>query len=424
MSEPAITVYGAFWCPDCRRSRQFLNERQIPYRWVNIEEDKKGEQFVLRANDGKRTIPTIVFEDGSHLVEPSNAALAAKLGLKIKANYSYYDLVVVGGGPAGLLASIFAAREGIETLVIEKGSLGGQAFLTEKLDNLPGFHEGISGIEFASRLRQQAERFGVELLQAQNVIGLESQNHTHFVSTRDGSRYGGHALLISTGSRYRRLGVPGENAYLGAGIHFCASCDGAFYRGKKTAVIGGGNSAAAASLQLARYADWVTIYVRRGEFEASKVLREQVLAHPKIEVRLHTEVQEFIGKKSKLERLHLKHNLTNDEEEAPVDGAFVSIGMAPNTGFLQGSGIALDPWQFIITGHTLVHNRERPYGFEKREPVFLETSVPGIFAAGDVRAGSVKHAASAAGEGATAAALIHTYLRAERRFLQLLSSNQ
>lgn len=411
MTEPAITVYGAYWCPDCRRSKQFLSEHQIPYTWVDIEQDKKGEQFVIQANNGKRIIPTIVFEDGSHLVEPSNAELAAKLGLKMTAHRSHYDLVVVGGGPAGLLASIFTAREGIDTLVIEKAALGGQAFLTEKLDNMPGFHEGITGIEFANRLRQQAERFGVELLQAQDVVGIQSHNNTHAVTTGDGSQYSGYALLISTGSRYRRLGVSGENAYLGAGVHFCAACDGAFYRGKKVVVVGGGNSAAEASLLLTQYAGQVVMLVRRGEFTASKVIQERVLAHPKIEVRWHTEVQEFIGEKSKLKRLRLQHNQTNEEAELAVDGAFISIGMTPNTGFLQDSGISLDPWRFIVTGHDLVHNGQRPPGFEEREPVFLETSVPGIFAAGDVRAGSVKQAASAAGEGASAAALAHAYLK-------------
>jgi thioredoxin reductase (NADPH) len=411
MTEPSITVYGAYWCPDCRRSRQFLGERQIPYNWVNIEQDKQGEQVVLQANDGKRIIPTIVFADGSLLVEPNNAQLAAKLGLNTRASRSHYDLIVVGGGPAGLLAAIFTAREGIDTLVIEKASLGGQAFLTEKLDNLPGFHEGISGIEFSHRLRQQAERSGVELLQAQDVVSIHSQSNSHAVITGDGSQYNGRALLISTGSRYRRLGISGENAYLGGGIHFCASCDGAFYRGKQVVVVGGGNSAAEASLLLAKYAERVTMLVRRGELRASKVLQERVLAHPKIGVRWHTEVQEFIGKRSRLERLRLRNNQTDEEVETAVDGAFISIGMTPNTDFLPGSDVSLDPWQFIVTGHELVHSGKRPFGFEARDPGFLETSVPGIFAAGDVRAGSVKHAASAAGEGATAAALVHNYLR-------------
>ncbi len=411
MTEPFITFYGTHWCPDCRRSRQFLSEHQIPYKWIDIEQDIEGEQAVLQANNGKRIIPTLVFGDGSFLVEPSNAALAAKLGLKMKASRSHYDLVVVGGGPAGLLASIYTAREGIDTLVIEKAALGGQVFLTGKLDNMPGFHEGITGIEFSNRLRQQAERFGVELLQAQEVVGIQSRHNYHSVTASDGNEYSGSTLLITTGGRYRRLGVSGENAYLGAGVHFCASCDGPFYRGKKVAVVGGGNSAAAASLLLTKYADQVTMLVRRGEFTASKVIQERVLAHPKIEIYWHTEIQEFVGKKSKLKRLRLKNNQTNAETVLEVDGAFICIGMTPNTGFLQNSEISLDPWRFIVTGHDLLHKSNRPTGFADREPVFLETSVPGIFAAGDVRAGSIKQAPSAAGEGASAAAMVHSYLK-------------
>ena len=412
MTDSTVTVYGAFWCPDCRRSKQFLGEQQVPYRWVDIEQDEVGEQVVLQLNKGKRIVPTIVFQDGSFLTEPSNAALATKLGLKMTASRSEYDLVVIGGGPAGLLASIFTAREGMKTLVIEKAALGGQVFLTGTLDNMPGFDEGISGFEFAQRLRRQAERFGVEMLQAQAVVGLRSHGNAHAIMAGDGREYRGGAVLITTGSRYRRLGVPGENAYLGAGIHFCASCDGAFYRGKDVAVIGGGNGAAEASLLLAQYADRVSILLRRGQLTASEMLRHRVLNHPKIDVRPHTEVEAFVGKKSKLQRLYLKNNLTDQECEIPIDGVFIRIGMSPNTGFLKGSGVRLDRWQFIMTGHDLLQGEDRPAGFEKRNPVYLETSVPGIFAAGDVRAGSIKHAPSAAGEGASAAVLAHAYLRA------------
>ncbi|MCA9961689.1 MAG: FAD-dependent oxidoreductase, partial [Anaerolineales bacterium] len=203
MTEPTVTVYGAYWCPDCRRSKQFLGEHQIPYNWVNIEEDKEAEAYVIQVNDGKRIIPTIVFADHSVLVEPSNAELAAKLGLKTSASRSHYDLIVIGGGPAGLTAALYTAREGLDTLVIERAALGGQAAATEKLDNMPGFPEGVKGIDFADRLRRQAERFGVELLQAQDVVSIHSHDNYHCVTTADGSEYSGRALLIATGSRYR-----------------------------------------------------------------------------------------------------------------------------------------------------------------------------------------------------------------------------
>ena len=196
-----ITLFGAHWCPDCRRSKQFLGEHQIPYNWVDIEQDTEGEAYVIRKNDGKRIIPTIEFADKSILVEPSNAELAAKLGLKTSAERTHYDLIIVGGGPAGLTAAIYTAREGIDTLVIERAALGGQSAATQWLDNVPGCAEGIEGIEFADQIRRQAERFGVEVLQAQDVVRLFSHDNYHCVFTGDGSEYSALSLLITTGTQ-------------------------------------------------------------------------------------------------------------------------------------------------------------------------------------------------------------------------------
>lgn len=411
MTGTDITVYGAHWCPDCRRSKQFLGEHQIPYNWVDIEEDKDGEAFVIQKNDGKRIIPTIVFSDGSFLVEPSNAELAAKLGLKTRASRSHYDLIVLGGGPAGLTAALYTAREFIDTLVIERAAFGGQAAGTERLENMPGFPAGIGGMEFSQRLREQAERFGVELLQAQEVRGIRTHDNYHCVQTGDGEEYSARAVLIATGSRYKRLNVPGENELIGAGIHFCATCDGPFYRDKKVAVVGGGNSATEESLLLVKFASHVTILVRGGEFKASRIIQEKVLSHPKVNVRWHTEVKAFHAENAKLSRISLVDNHTKATEELPVDGAFIFIGLDPNTGFLAGSGVLLDQWGFIVTGHDLLHGRERPAGFDNREPALMETSIPGIFAAGDARDRSTKQVASAAGEGASAALMIREHLK-------------
>lgn len=412
MTQPDITVYGAYWCPDCRRSKQFLGEHQIPYRWVDIEQDKAGEAYVLAKNDGKRIIPTIEFDDGSILVEPSNTALAAKLGLKMVAERSHYDLIVVGGGPAGLTAALYAAREGIDTLVIERAALGGQAAATERLDNMPGFATGVEGAYFADQLRQQAARFGVEMLQAQDVLGIRSHDNYHCVGTADGSEYSAQALLLATGSRYRRLGAPGENDFIGAGIHFCATCDGPFYKGLPVAVVGGGNSAAEESLFLANMAQHVTLLVRGDQLKASQVIQEQVLRRPEIDVRFNTEVARFDGSGGKLKAVTIRNNRTGSTEVINPAGVFVFIGLTPNTGFLKPGQLRLDPWGFVVTGHDLVHDGERPRGFENREPGILETSLPGVFAAGDVRAGSTKQVASATGEGATAALLIREFLKA------------
>ncbi len=411
MTKSQIKIYGAYWCPDCRRSKQFLAEHQIPYDWIDIEQDQAGELYVLEKNAGKRIIPTIEFGDGSILVEPSNAVLAAKLGLKMTAARNHYDLIVVGGGPAGLTAALYAAREGIDTLVIEASALGGQAAVTERLDNVPGFADGIQGAEFADQLRRQAERFGVEMLQAQDVVGLRSQGHYHLVGTADGREYSAHALLLASGSRYRRLGVPGENDYIGAGIHFCATCDGPFYRGLPVVVVGGGNSAAEESLFLANMAGHVTLLVRGSELKASRVIQEQVLRRPEISVRFNKEVIRFDGGGSKLKSVTIRDNLTGETEVIQPAGVFVFIGLTPNTAFLDPERVFLDQWGFVVTGYALNNGGKWPSGFEGRQPGLLETSVPGVFAAGDVRSGSTKQVASATGEGATAALLIREFLR-------------
>ena len=410
-TKPEITVYGAYWCPDCRRSKGFLGEHQIPYNWVDIEQDQDGESYVIEKNNGKRVIPTIEFGDGSILVEPSNAQLAKKLNLKTSAERSHYDLIVIGGGPAGLTAALYTAREGIDTLVIERAALGGQAATTQWLDNVPGFNEGISGADFSGQLRLQAERFGAELLQAQDVISIHSHSNYHCVRTGDGSEYSARALLITTGSRYKRLNITGEEDYIGAGIHFCATCDGVFYKGMSVAVLGGGNSATEESLFLTKFVDQVTLLVREEDLSASQILQDKVLNHPNISVRFNTEVEEFRGEKSKLKSLIIKNNKSGETEEIYPAGVFIFIGQDPNTAFLTNSGVETNPWDFIVTGHDLVHDRSRPKGFKSRDPVLLETSVPGILAAGDVRAGSTKQVASAAGEGATAALLIREYLK-------------
>ncbi len=408
-----ITVYGAHWCTDCRRSKQFLGEHQIPYNWVDIEQDEAGERYVIEKNNGKRIIPTIAFSGGSVLVNPSNAELAEKLGLKTVAERSHYDLIVLGGGPAGLTAALYAAREGIDTLIIEKAAFGGQAAATQWLDNVPGFAEGVEGTAFGDQLHRQANRFGAEMLQAQEVVNIRSHDNYHCVDMAEDedSEYNARALLLATGSRYRRLGAPGEDSYTGAGVHFCATCDGAFYKGRPVAVIGGGNSATEESLFLLRFVKQVTLLVRSGALKASQVLQDKVMAHPKMDIRFHTEAIRFHGAEGKLTSVTIKNNQTDVIEEIEPAGVFIFIGQIPNTDFLDESEVRTDPWGFVVTGHDLVHDRPPPPGFKMREPAFLETSVPGIFAAGDVRAGSTKQVASAAGEGASAALLIREYLK-------------
>lgn len=405
MKNPNITLYGAHWCPDCRRSKKFLSEQFVPFNWVDIEQDKEAEAFVLKKNNGKRIIPTIVFEDGSFLVEPSNAELAKKLGLKTEAKKTYYDLIIIGGGPAGLTAAIYAAREGADVLLVERSGLGGQAGITVGLDNFPGFPEGISGQEFSERITQQARRFGVEILQAVDVEQLKNESGYHEIYTSDGKHYHSRAVLITTGASYRRLDVPGEDDYIGAGIHFCATCDGPFYKGaKEIVVIGGGNAAVEEGLHLTNFAEKVTLLVRGDKLTASQIAIDKVTEPgSKVEVRYNTIVEAFEGQDSKLKKIKMRDQVTGQTGELNPAAAFVFIGQQPNTEFAKGY-IATDRNGFVLTGHDLKHSAQI-------DALPFETSVAGIFAAGDARHGSVKQVASAVGEGAAASISIREYLR-------------
>ncbi len=407
--ESKVTLYGAHWCPDCRRSKKFLGENFIPFKWVDIEEDKQGEAFVIAKNGGKRIIPTIVFDDDSFLVEPSNAELAKKLNLKTEAKKAYYDLIIIGGGPAGLTASIYASREGADTLLIERSGLGGQAGITVGLDNFPGFPEGISGQEFAERVTQQAKRFGVEILQAQDVEKLESDDGYNEVHTSDGKHYHARAVLIASGATYRKLDVPGEDDFIGAGIHFCATCDGPFYKGAKNiVVIGGGNSACEEGLHLTTFAEQVTLLVRGDKLTASQVAIDKInQPNSRVNVIYNVAVDSFEGENSKLKKINFHDSLTGRKDEIQPEAAFVFIGQKPNTEFAKGH-LELDEYGFILAGHDLSHGQSNE---DHMEHLAFETSMPGVFAAGDVRHGSTKQVASAVGEGAAAAISIRELLK-------------
>ncbi len=278
--EKPLIVYGTPWCPDCRRSKQFLGEHRIAYDYIDIDQDPAAQAEVERLNRGNRSVPTIVFHDGSILVEPSNEVLAQKLGLVSAARYSFYDLIIIGGGPAGLTTAIYAAREGINTLILERGAAGGQVGNTQLMENYPGFDEGISGQEFAQRLVRQAKKFGVEIVQASGVQGLARTGQYLAVRTTAGKEYSARAVLIATGARYRRLMAPGERELIGSAIHFCAMCDAPFYRGKDVLVVGGGNSGFQESLFIKQFARRVTIVEFLPEVRAGKLLQEAVSGTP------------------------------------------------------------------------------------------------------------------------------------------------
>ncbi len=385
-----ITMYGAHWCPDCVRAKQFFGEHRIQYDYYDIDTHPETVPFIQSLNDGSRIIPTILFPDGNKLAEPSNAELAEVLGISTKAECDFYDAIIVGAGPTGLTAATYLGREGISTLVLDKSGVGGQAGITQVLDNFPGFDEGIPGAEFADRLARQATRFGAEIVQAQSVTRLEHDGKYWAISTSDGSNYSANAVLLATGAQYRRLNVPGESELIGVNIHFCATCDGAFYRDKKVLVVGGGNSGFEEGLFLTKFASQVDIVEYKDKPIASAVLQEKVAARDDMRVITSTSVQEFVGE-GELTAIKVKNNETGDAETWDYDGVFVFIGLAPNSDLVVDA-VDVDAGRFIATDKTLM------------------TSQPGLFAAGDVRSGSTKQAASAAGEGATAALMISQYL--------------
>lgn len=384
-----IMVYSTVWCPDCKRAKQFFGEQRVAYTNVDIEHDEKAVSFVEEINNGKRIIPTIVFPDGEVLVEPSNAELAKKLDLTTKAQYKYYDVIVIGSGPAGLTAAIYLAREGKKTLVIEKGGIGGQAGITQIIENFPGFDEGVSGAEFADRLGRQARKFGVEILQAQEAVHISREGQYLCVETSGGESYGALALLLATGASYRRLSIPGEDELIGTNVHFCATCDGAFYKGKKVLVIGGGNSGFEEGVFLTNFASQVDIVEFAPEVKASQILQDKVASMDNMNVTVNHAVKEFRGK-NKLEAIIVEDRETGKEKEWYYDGVFVFIGLNPNSELVKDL-VDINRWGFI-------------------ETKYLQTSMEGVFAAGDVRADSTKQAAAAAGEGASAALAIREYL--------------
>ena len=390
MPEAKITVYGAPWCPDCKRAKQFLGEQRVSFNWVDIDQDEEGRRYVQQANGGKQIIPTILFQDGSILVEPSNAELAAKMGISPKAKREFYDLIIIGSGPAGLTAALYAAREGIETLIIERSGVGGQAGVTENIENYPGFAQGVKGAQLADAMKAQAERFGVEILPAQAVTAVSVAGDYKMISTEAGDEYCSRAVLLAPGSRYRRLNVPGEEDLIVAGLHFCATCDGPFYKGQDMVVVGGGNSGIEEGLFLTKFANKITVLEVRDRLGASQILQEKAASTPQMEIRLNTTVQEFRGN-GKLSSVVVKSLETGEIEELSPGAVFIFIGLDPNVDFVRGF-VDLDRWGFITSNQS------------------LETSVSGVYAAGDVRAGSTKQVASAVGEGATAALMIRQYL--------------
>jgi len=410
-----IRVLGTRWSPRAYHLREFLARNQVPYRWLDVEAADR-EPEVRRALDllppEEQQFPVVLFPDGVRLPDPSQADVANRVGLQTRAGSGSYDLIIIGGGPAGLAAAVYGASEGLRTVLIEKEATGGQAGLSARIENYLGFPSGLSGAELARRATTQARRFGAEILSPQEVSSIRLQDSYRIVGLADGSEISSEAVLIATGVQWRKLEVPGMDRLSGAGVYYGAgSTEALSCKGDDVYVVGGANSAGQAALNFARYAGRVIMLVRGESLAASmsRYLIDEIARTPNIQVEYQTQVSEVHGQEH-LEAISIECRRSGKREKVPAGALFVFIGAQPLTDWLDGI-VERDRYGFILTGHDLVRDGKPPKTWTlDRDPGLLETSVPGIFAVGDVRRGSVKRVASGVGEGSIAIQFVHQYL--------------
>ncbi len=409
-----VRVIGHRWSADGHRVRDFLARNLIPYRWLDIETDAEAVQLRDLAGAAEAPLPLVVLADGTTLSRPSLAELAEKVGLHTRAVSETYDLIVVGTGPAGLASAVYGASEGLRTLLIEREAPGGQAGTSSSIENYLGFPVGLSGADLARRAVAQARRFGAEILTPMEAVKLESQDGYHMLTLSDGSTVASQALIVATGVSYRLLDVPGADRLAGAGLFYGAAITEALgVKDQDVFVVGAGNSAGQAALYLARHAKSVTLLVRGRSLEESmsKYLIERIEEAANIFVKTNASVSELHGEE-RLEAVSILDSTIGEVARVPAAALFVFIGASPRTDWLGGQ-LQLDRQGFILSGPDLERqpNRKPDGWMAEREPYWLETSVPGIFVAGDVRWQSTKRIASAVGEGAMAVAFVHQHLK-------------
>lgn len=408
-----IRVAGTLWSANSHTIKDFLARSQIPYQWLDIEQDAEARALVDAVNKEQHRLPVLFFPDGSTLIDPDITTVAAKVGLRTQATQPFYDLIIVGAGPAGLAAAVYGASEGLRTLLIDKETTGGQAGTSSRIENYLGFPNGLSGTDLARRATAQATRLGAEILTAQEVTQIRVKDPYRFVKLADGTELSCKALMIATGASLRTFDVPGIEALTGAGVYYGAALtEAAHYKGKPMFVVGGANSAGQGAMFFSRYANKVTMLVRGSSLQKdmSQYLIEQINGTEHIEVRVRTSVTEVIGT-DRLEALVIKDNDTGDLETVPAAALFVFIGAKPHSEFVADV-VERNEAGFILTGPDLIRDSRRSKNWRlNRDPLLLETSVPGIFAVGDVRHGAIRRVASAVGQGSTAISFVHQYLK-------------
>ena len=402
-----LRLVGHRWSADAHRLREFLARNQVPFRWLDVEADPDAAR-ILNASQGESRLPLVVLEDGRVLAGPTSSAVAEAIGLVVRSSTPFFDLVVIGGGPAGLAAAVYGASEGLQTALLERVAPGGQAGASARIENYLGFPSGLSGADLARRGLAQARRFGAEVISPTEVCGITVRDPYRVLHLVDGSELAATAVIVATGVSYRRLEVPGADALTGAGLYYGSSlADARSFEGEDVAIVGGANSAGQAAIFFARFARKVTVLVRGTELEAgmSSYLIQQIRALANVEVRTGCSVVSLQGD-GHLERVNVVDSAGRGDL-LEVSGLFVYIGAEPHTDWLADV-VSRDERGFVLTGQQVADSKSWR---EDRAPLLLETDLAGVFAAGDVRSRSVKRVASAVGEGAIAVQLVHEYLK-------------
>jgi thioredoxin reductase (NADPH) len=409
-----VKLVGHRWSAPSYELRDFLARNSVPYRWYSAE-DSEGQRLLDAAGVDASAVPLLVTPDGEALASPDTERVAAAVGLSTTPVADFYDLIIVGGGPAGLGAAVYGASEGLRTILVERLATGGQAGQSSRIENYLGFPDGVSGDQLTERARRQASKFGAEILSARNVTGLEPRGSARVVRFADGGEIAGHAVLLATGVSYRPLTAPGIAEFTGRGVYYgSAATEGPECDGEDIYIVGGANSAGQAAVFFSRHARSVTLLIRSDGLESSmsSYLIQQLEQIPNVSVRSRTEVVEATGS-DHLEAITVRDNESGKQETLETGHVFVFIGAQPCTEWL-GNQVFCDEAGFVCTGPDLVVDGARPRNWSlERDPYFMETSLPGVFAAGDARSTSVKRVASAVGEGAMAVTLIHRYLEAQ-----------